>query len=126
MSRNYPENALQRAAVKLLVLRSNCAGGTEWAFTFWATPNARAGNPKLGAQLRQLGVRAGVPDLVLVFNTGIVGFIELKAPGGRKSPAQESFEREVGRLGCIIYVCKSIKEISAAVTAMQAAAGRRR
>lgn len=79
------ELALQKFAVTLL--RFNAAPGVIW----FHPPNGEARSARTGAKLKAMGVKAGVPDLVVVRPGGIVYFLELKAPKGSLSPAQRAF-----------------------------------
>jgi hypothetical protein len=54
---------------------------------------------RTGAKLKALGVRAGVPDIVLVSPCGSVRFLELKRPGETLSDAQEDFRIHCTRHG---------------------------
>jgi hypothetical protein len=55
--------------------------------------------PKTGAQLRAMGVRAGVPDILIVWR-GRAYWIELKAGHGRTQPAQELCHALLAAAGC--------------------------
>lgn len=54
---------------------------------------------------------AGVPDRIVIFN-GKVAFVELKRPkGGRLSPLQRYWAKELTRLGCIYALIKNKQEV---------------
>jgi hypothetical protein len=80
----HPEADLQRRIVKMLpsVLRPG---------VFWTAINPLPGRSALaGAQAKQLGVAAGVPDLVFVYG-GYSLWVELKAgKRGRLSKVQQA------------------------------------
>jgi hypothetical protein len=79
--RQQPEAARQRAVIEHLRIRP--------------APNVFAFHPANGGRrspieakiLKGLGVTAGVPDIIAI-RDGRAFFLELKAPGGRLSPAQ--------------------------------------
>jgi len=52
------------------------------------SPNGGARNPIEGAKFKRMGVRAGYPDLTLLFD-GKAVFIELKSKDGYLSPYQK-------------------------------------
>lgn len=109
--RQHPESALQRAVVKLLALREAVARGTPRAFLFFHPPNGGLRNPREAAIFKALGVRVGVPDIVLVYSPANVAFVELKAGKGRLSPAQEGFRECVQNLQCAYYVAWSVEDV---------------
>ena len=47
---------------------------------------------------------SGVPDRIVMFPDGRIGFIEVKAPGEKPRPLQESRHRLLRRLGFGVYV----------------------
>ena len=76
-----PEDAIQRAVLEHLRLR---APGTAYWF---AVPNGGGRSPIEAAILKGLGVRAGVPDLIIV-HAGKTYGLELKAEGNRPTRLQ--------------------------------------
>lgn len=81
------EAAIQRAVVQHLSLRAPSNS------TWFAVPNGGPRNPIAGRLLKLEGVRAGVPDLILV-RDGHPWGLELKKPKGRLSEAQLKFQQE--------------------------------
>lgn len=81
-------------------------------------PNGGARNPVEGAKFKRMGVRAGMPDLVLfVPASGAHGLaVELKARGGRLSAAQKSYAEAFPRFGWRHAVCRSLEEFVEVVT----------
>lgn len=63
------------------------------ALTFHV-PNEGLRSYREGAHQKEMGVRAGTPDLVLVSNDNRIMFIEVKKPGGRLTQAQREFAEE--------------------------------
>jgi hypothetical protein len=113
-----PEEQLQRAVVDLLSVYQS-----RGLLTFAHVPNggSRArrlpgpdGKRRRSAEagiLRAMGVRAGVPDL-LVWTQGSGHFaIELKAGAGKLSPAQVAWHATVTSLGHRVYVCRSVDDV---------------
>jgi hypothetical protein len=81
MRRAQPEQILQRAVIEHLAIR-----GVPGVFAFHV-PNGGYRRPVEGRILKSLGTRPGIPDLLIV-HAGRLYCLELKAPGGRASPAQ--------------------------------------
>jgi hypothetical protein len=95
--RRRPEDAIQRAVFEHLRIR-----GAEGAF-FFAVPNGGFRRPVEAAILSGLGVRAGVPDVIVIHN-GRCFAMELKAEGGRATDKQLACIaalREAGAFTCI-------------------------
>ena len=70
-------------------------------------PNGGKRNAQEAARFKQMGVKAGVPDLFLpVARGGFHGlWIELKSPKGRTSASQETFLEELRNQGYKTAVC---------------------
>ena len=80
------ELSLHQAVVKLL---------QEHCYPYWAwfhVPNGAPTNAITGARLKSMGLKPGIPDLVLVAPDNTVRFLELKREGGKLSPAQLEFQ----------------------------------
>jgi len=76
-------------------------------------PNGGHRNPHVGAQMKRLGVRPGVPDIILpVAKHGYNGLaIELKRSiGGRVSPEQQKWLSRLEQQGWQTYVCHGADE----------------
>jgi hypothetical protein len=65
-------------------------GRPDWQWTHIAHGEAR--DPRVAGKLKQMGLRPGWPDFVLVAPTGKLHCIELKRLGGTLSDAQEDFK----------------------------------
>jgi len=104
-----PEEDLQRAVVAFLaaVLPADAV--------CWATPNQRGTRKRweMGV-LKALGVRAGVPDLFVLYDGQLIG-IELKAAKGRLSEAQTAFQATMVRAGAVVAVCRSVDAVADAL-----------
>src|SRR5262249_39965113 len=97
--RHRPEDALQRAIVEHY--RQRAAPGV---FMF-AVPNGGFRRPVEAAILKATGTVAGIPDTIWI-KGGQVYALELKAPGGRLTPAQEEVLvklRECGARACHVH-----------------------
>lgn len=85
--------------------------GVRWCHV----PNGGARNAIVGAQLKRLGVKRGVPD-VIVFDRppkapDAVGVaMELKAEGGRLTPEQRDWIYGLNALGWYACVCTGAGE----------------
>ncbi len=69
-------------------------------------------------RMKRVGVKPGIPDLMLIPKGGHVFFIELKAPNGRPSPEQIGLHLDLHRLGVTVFICKSLDEVQAALAEM--------
>ena len=76
------------------------------------TPNGGARSPIAGAQMTALGVKRGVPDLILPVasrnSPGLV--IEMKSDTGRLSPEQTEWIEHYKEQGWTTHVCRSAEE----------------
>lgn len=90
--------------------------------TFWTAFPAGGGGKARGGQLKAMGLKAGVPDL-LVIHAGRVLWIELKRPAakgrraGTTSDAQDDMHDALRRAGCWTIVCRSLVEVQRALEA---------
>ncbi len=95
--RNCPEQKIQRAVFQHLRMR-----GAPGVFAFHC-PNGGYRRPAEAAIMKGLGVVAGVPDVIAIFQ-GNVYALELKAEGGRATAKQlEAVEniRNAGGFACV-------------------------
>lgn len=79
-------------------------------------PNGGRRSLTEGRKFKLLGVRAGVPDLVLVHD-GKTYFFELKAPKGRVSPEQHRFGEDARIAGAGWAVVRSLDDVRNALSA---------
>jgi hypothetical protein len=99
----HPEQDLQRAVARYLTL----ALGPE---TWWTAIGHGGGGKVRGAILKSMGLKPGVPDLLLLHNAELYG-IELKAKS-RVSKAQDQCQADMMLAGCAdIGICKSINDV---------------
>ncbi len=90
------EDGIQKACIDLLAIAER-----QGRLTYLHVPNgARLTNAKRqGGRMKALGVRAGVPDLIIVWPNGRTVWIELKAPKGVLSPSQKEWRDRLQALG---------------------------
>src|SRR3954454_7983826 len=102
------EEQLHRAVVDLLRIYEN-----RDLLAFCHVGNGGRRSKAEAGIFRALGVRAGVPDL-LVWLPGGSGFgVELKAAAGKLSPAQTFWHATLKALGHRVYVVRSLEEMEA-------------
>lgn len=98
------ESDLQAAVVQFLGL----ALPPECWFCHIANEGKRG--PKAQAELKRSGVRAGCPDLLIVW-LGRCIWIELKTLSGSLSAAQKAVHKHLWSAGCKVHVCRSVGEV---------------
>jgi len=87
-----PEAVIQRAIIARLKLSG---------IVCHHSPNAAKRTVIGGRRIKQDGMITGWPDLTVVGPEGLVGFLEVKAPGGKLSPAQAEIGMMLMRMGQI-------------------------
>jgi hypothetical protein len=111
MKRRHPEDDLQRAVAQLLDLLG-------WRYCH--CPNGGARNRIEAARFKGLGVKPGVPDLLiferweteaLTPGSGFGVAIELKSKRGRVTEAQHGWLNELQVRGWFVGVCRSVDEV---------------
>jgi hypothetical protein len=85
-----PEAAIQRAIIARLRLSG---------IVCHHSPNAAKRSVIGGRRVKQDGMITGWPDLTVVGPEGLVAFLEVKAPGGKPSPAQSEIGDMLTRMG---------------------------
>lgn len=103
MRRAQPEQALQRQVVQFLAvaLEGN---------SFFTTIPLGGGGRLRGAILHGLGVKRGLPD-VLVINDGRAIWLELKAKRGFVSEAQRGCHAALASARCPVAVVRSLDDV---------------
>jgi len=96
-----PEQAIQRA-----VFDHFAARGARGVFAFHC-PNGGWRSRTEAAILKGLGVRPGVPDVFAIMQGRAYG-LELKAPGGALSAAQETALADLAAAGAVVAVVDSL------------------
>ena len=75
-------------------------------------PNGGSRNIIEAAKFKQMGVRAGFPDLLMLIPNKYYPFmgIELKTKTGRQSDHQKAYQKEFDSIGAKYVVCRSLEE----------------
>ena len=109
MKRANPEAALHRAVARYLdmALPADC---------WWSTFPSGGGGKVRGAQLKAMGLKAGVPDILIMrlpyaVTEPEVNWIELKAAKGRASVEQQLCHAALERVGCYVAICRSVEDV---------------
>jgi hypothetical protein len=105
------EEQLQRAVVQLLALYAG-----RGLLAFCHVPNGGWRTRAEAGAFVALGVRRGVPDL-LVWTLGGCFGIELKSAKGVLSAEQIGWHNTLASLGHRVYVCRTLDEVEAALRA---------
>lgn len=82
--------------------------------TFWTTFPAGGGGMIRGRQLKGMGLKAGIPDIMVVHD-GRVLWIELKAPNKYPDPNQRAVHAILKTSGCEVCVLRSVVEVEMAL-----------
>lgn len=61
----------------------------------------------------------GVPDRIILFPGGKIGFVELKAPGKKMRPLQKKRKRQLESLGFLVFCIDSKEQIEEVLNAIQ-------
>ncbi len=101
------ELSLQKTVVQLLLWEARAK------VVWFHVPNGESRSPRTGARLKQMGVRAGVADLCIILPSGLVHFLELKAPKGKQSKPQKDFQAQCEGCGVPYAVASSFEEAEA-------------
>jgi len=78
-------------------------------------PNGGRRDGRTGARLKREGVKAGVPDIVIVMGGGRCAMIELKADKGRLSSQQKEWAAWCEAYKLPYALCRSLPEVAAAL-----------
>lgn len=102
--RKHPEQALQTHVTEMLDWLVREEDGV-----FWTAIGHGGGGALRGAILKGMGLKAGVPDVVLLYR-GRAFWIELKAGTGL-SDAQKRVHGAIAVAGGIVTVCRSVQDV---------------
>lgn len=82
------------------------------------SPNGGKRNAIEAAKFKQMGVRAGFPDLILLIPNKLYPFcgIELKVKTGRQSENQKEYQKEFESIGAKYVIVRSLDEFIEVVT----------
>lgn len=78
---------------------------------WWTTFPAGGGGKARGGQLKARGLKAGVPDVLVIREGGRAFWIELKTDKGRVSSAQVETGAALLRAGSPVAVCRSLDQV---------------
>lgn len=102
--RRYPEDKLQRAIVEYL----------DWSLpddaVVFAVPNGGKRHAREAARMKGLGVKAGIPDLCIVWR-GKALFIEVKAIRGVLAQEQRAMIHKLEYCGSLVWVARSVEQV---------------
>ena len=98
------ENQIHEAVVGHLRMR--CRRDVHWHHP--ATGELR--DPATATKLKRMGVRAGLPDLLLLIAGRLHGLELKRERGGRVSPAQRAMHDELRAAGAIVETAKGLNE----------------
>ncbi len=102
MSRGRPEQQLQTRIVARLRRDFDCAP--------FAVPNGGSRGRLEAVRLKESGVVAGHPDLVVYGREGRVVLLEVKAPGGDLNAAQRRVIPDLQGRGFPVFVVDTVEE----------------
>lgn len=104
LGRQYPEDALQKAVVEWC----------DWALPddalCFAIPNGGKRSKVVAALLKATGVKAGIPDLCIVWR-GRALFVELKSARGSLSREQREMHRKLTFCGCEVWTVRALDQM---------------
>ncbi|MFC0282421.1 hypothetical protein ACFFJB_14775 [Camelimonas abortus] len=92
----------------------DCALPEEYRYTH--VPNGGARDARTGAMLKAMGVKAGVPDMVVFGPGSWCGLLEIKpANGGALSPSQKAWAEWAGQNSVCYAVVRSVGDVQVAL-----------
>ena len=104
MTRRHPEQDLQRAVAEFLDL------ALPRPDAWWTTIPAGGGGKVRGAFLKAAGLKAGVPDILIIWR-GRAYWIELKSWAGKPSPAQVEVRNMLRLAGCSAEIARTVTDV---------------
>jgi hypothetical protein len=78
--------------------------------TFFSVPNGGLRHSKVAAKLTATGLKAGVPDLLVIWR-GRALFIEVKTATGRMSMAQRQMTTKLIHCGAEVMLVRSVEDV---------------
>lgn len=82
---------------------------------WWTTFPAGGGGADRGRELKEKGMKPGVPDILIVYCGRLYG-IELKTEKGVTSESQDECHDELRKCGVDVIVCRSKSDVISALT----------
>lgn len=104
------EEQLQISVVELL------AATAAPSVRYWHVPNGGKRSKPEAARFKQMGVKAGVADLVISMPGCRTGYMEIKAANGRLTEEQENFLAAMAANGNLTAVVRSLDEAVSILT----------
>lgn len=77
---------------------------------FWSSIENRNNGSNEGGRRKQRGCRAGVPDILTIYQ-GRVLFMEVKAPKGRLHDSQKERIPEIEQAGAGVVIVRSVDDV---------------
>lgn len=101
------EDSLQKLCVRWFDLKY-----PKFSLFLHHSPNGGKRNAIEAAKFKQMGVRSGFPDLILIVPNRFYPFcgIELKTKTGRQSANQKAYQKEFESIGAKYVVVRSLDE----------------
>ena len=99
-----PEDILQKAVCAFIDVAAP-------GLLYFAVPNGGGRSKVEGAILKATGVKAGVPDIVILLPNAGAGFLELKAGKGVLSPTQKQWRDDLRARGYAWAEVRSVEEV---------------
>lgn len=106
-----PEQALQKACTTWLELQRRAR-----KLTYFAVPNGGYRRKREAWLLQLMGLRAGIPDMVIGWLPAKIIFIEFKAATGRLSNDQKGIHEELRFFGFSVFVIRNLDELIKLIT----------
>lgn len=112
---NREEDEIQHQQVRYLTLLEN-----QKRLRFFAVPNGGKRSKVEASIMKGLGVRAGVPDLVILWSRttenpliipGRIGFIENKSEKGVTSDSQDEWLAALRAMNYPVAICRSFQDL---------------
>ncbi len=116
--RRSPERALHMSVAGYLAR----AWPADLPFTHFPAGELR--DKATAGKLKGMGLKPGWPDFIFVLPNAQLACIELKAPGGVSSQAQEDLEDAFRKLGVGYATCRTMEEVEAVLIRWLAAFNR--
>lgn len=98
------ESEIQTAVCEYLALRN---------YFFWRNNNTGIYRPSAngGFWTTNKYSMKGIPDIIVIDDTGHAIFLEIKRPSGRQSPDQKEFQRRCEEKSAEYHVIKKIEDL---------------
>lgn len=102
-----PEDTIHRSMVDWLHMQEKIGR----IALFFHCPNGARRTRFEQGQAKRWGMRAGVPDLIILHNSGLVDWVEVKSATGTLSKEQLAFSERLIEAGHYFKVVRSLEEL---------------